>query len=71
MGRPPGPTRHVTSLKTTWKTVPANAKVKGRCHDNRVSLIMEFAESGAGDETIMESLALWTIRCFFTTVTSG
>ncbi len=31
-----------------------NAKVKGRWHDNRHTLITELAESGAGDETIME-----------------
>lgn len=52
--RPSDPTRHVTSLKTAWKTVRANAKVKGRWHDNRHTLITELAESGAGDETIME-----------------
>jgi hypothetical protein len=28
--------------------------VKGRWHDNRHTLITELAESGAGDETIME-----------------
>jgi integrase len=48
------PTRHVTSLKTAWKNVRKNAKVKGRWHDNRHTLITELAESGAGDETIME-----------------
>jgi site-specific recombinase XerD len=51
---PSDPTRHVTSLKTAWKTVRAKAKVKGRWHDNRHTLITELAESGAGDETIME-----------------
>jgi hypothetical protein len=30
------------------------AGVSGRWHDNRHTLITEFAESGAGDETIME-----------------
>jgi integrase len=30
------------------------AKVKGRWQDNRHTLITELAESGAGDETIME-----------------
>jgi integrase len=34
--------------------VRKNAKVKGRWHDNRHTLITELAESGAGDETIME-----------------
>ena len=31
-----------------------HAKVKGRWHDNRHTLITELAESGAGDETILE-----------------
>jgi integrase len=52
--RPSDPTRHVTSLKTAWKNVRKNAKVKGRWHDNRHTLITELAESRAGDETIME-----------------
>jgi integrase len=46
--------RHITSFKTAWKTARTNAKVKGRWHDNRHTLITELAESGAGDETIME-----------------
>jgi len=33
---------------------PQERKVKGRWHDNRHTLITELAESGAGDETIME-----------------
>lgn len=52
--RPSDPTRHVTSLKTAWKNMRSKAKVKGRWHDNRHTLITELAESGAGDETIME-----------------
>jgi len=52
--RPSDPTRHITSFKTAWKTMRKNAKVKGRWHDNRHTLITELAESGAGDETIME-----------------
>jgi integrase len=52
--RPSDPTRHVTSLKTAWKNARKNAKVSGRWHDNRHTLITELAESGAGDETIME-----------------
>jgi integrase len=51
---PSDPTRHVTSLKTAWKNVRKKAMVKGRWHDNRHTLITELAESGAGDETIME-----------------
>jgi integrase len=34
--------------------VRKEANVKGRWHDNRHTLITELAESGAGDETIME-----------------
>jgi integrase len=51
---PSDPTRHVTSFKTAWKNMRKEAKVTGRWHDNRHSLITELAESGAGDETIME-----------------
>lgn len=48
------PTRHVTTLKTAWNSIRKNAKVSGRWHDNRHTLITELAESGAGDETIMQ-----------------
>jgi integrase len=51
---PSDPTHHVTSLKTAWKTIRRNSGVKGRWHDNRHTLITELAESGAGDETIMQ-----------------
>jgi hypothetical protein len=34
--------------------VRKNAKVKGRWHDNRHTLITDLAESGAGDQTIMD-----------------
>jgi integrase len=47
------PSRSITTLKTAWGTVRKNAKVTGRWHDNRHTLITELAESGAGDETIM------------------
>jgi integrase len=50
---PSDPARHITSFKTAWKTTRTNAKVKGRWHDNRHTLITELAENGAGDETIM------------------
>ncbi|WP_158944975.1 site-specific integrase [Granulicella sp. S190] len=46
------PTRSVTSLKTAWNGVRATAKVQGRWHDARHTLITELAESGAGNETI-------------------
>jgi integrase len=48
------PTRHVTTLKTAWTNVRDNADVTGRFHDNRHTLITELAESGAGDQTIMD-----------------
>jgi hypothetical protein len=52
--RPSDPTHHVTTLKTAWTNVRDNAKVTGRLHDNRHTLITELAESGAGDQTIMD-----------------
>jgi integrase len=51
---PSDPTRPVTTLKTAWTNVRENAKVIGRFHDNRHTLITELAESGAGDQTIMD-----------------
>lgn len=51
---PKDPTRPVTTLKTAWANVRANANVKGRWHDNRHTLITDLAESGAGDQTIMD-----------------
>jgi integrase len=44
----------ITTLKTAWTTVRRDAKVTGRWHDNRHTLITELAESGVGDGTIME-----------------
>ena len=52
-GQPNVPTRPVTTLKTAWTKVRDNAKVVGRWHDNRHTLVTELAESGAGDEVIM------------------
>jgi len=51
---PSDPTRPVTTLKTAWNNVRKNARVKGRWHDNRHTLITDLAESGAGDQTIMD-----------------
>jgi len=51
---PSDPTRPVTTLKTAWNNVRKNAKVTGRWHDNRHTLITDLAESGAGDQTIMD-----------------
>jgi integrase len=52
--RPHDPTRPVTTLKTAWKNLRLKAKVQGRWHDNRHTLITELAENGAGDQTIMD-----------------
>ena len=52
--QPTNPTRHVTTLKTAWSKVRENSGVTGRWHDNRHTLITELAESGAGDQTIMD-----------------
>jgi integrase len=40
-------------LKSARAKVCENAKVVGRWHDNRHTLVTELAESGAGDEVIM------------------
>ena len=52
--QPTDPARHVTTLKTVWTRVRENAGVTGRWHDNRHTLVTELAESGAGDQTIMD-----------------
>ena len=52
-GQPNDPTCPVTTLKTAWTKVRDKAKVVGRWHDNRHTLVTELAESGAGDEVIM------------------
>jgi integrase len=52
--RPWDPTRHVTTLKTAWKNIRANANVTGRWHDHRHTLITQLAEGGAGEETIRQ-----------------
>jgi integrase len=52
-GQPNDPTRPVTTLRTAWTKVRDKAKVVGRWHDNRHTLVTELAESGAGDEVIM------------------
>jgi integrase len=51
---PKDPTVAIVSMKTAWKSIRTRAAVSGRWHDNRHTLITELAESGAGDETIME-----------------
>jgi integrase len=52
--RPADPSRPVTTLKTAWNNVRKRAGIKGRWHDNRHTLITDLAESGAGDQTIMD-----------------
>ena len=44
----------MTTLKTVWNNIREKANVKGRWHDSRHTLITELAESGAGDQTIMD-----------------
>ena len=40
-------------MRTAWTKVRDKAKVVGRWHDNRHTLVTELAESGAGDKVIM------------------
>ena len=51
---PKDPAVAVTTLKTAWRKVREAAGVTGRWHDARHTLITELAESGAGDQTIMQ-----------------
>ena len=39
------------ALKTAWQNLREKAKVTGRWHDNRHTLVTELAESGASDQT--------------------
>jgi integrase len=48
------PTRPMTTLKTVWQKIKLDAGVTGRWHDTRHTLVTELAESGAGDQTIMD-----------------
>ncbi len=48
------PRKPITTLKTAWSNARKRAKVTGRWHDARHTLITELAESGAGDQTIMD-----------------
>ena len=52
--RPFDPTRPISTLKTAWKNVKDKVGVVGRFHDTRHTLVTELAETGAGDQTIME-----------------
>jgi integrase len=48
------PTRPMTTLKTVWQNIKLDAGVTGRWHDTRHTLVTELAESGAGDQAIMD-----------------
>jgi integrase len=48
------PTRPTTTLKTVWQNIKKKAGITGRWHDTRHTLVTELAESGAGDQTIMD-----------------
>ena len=48
------PTRPITTIKTAWANPKKRAGVTGRLHDSRHTLITELAESGAGDQPIMD-----------------
>jgi hypothetical protein len=52
--RPNDPTRPVTTLKTAWQNLREKAKVTGRWHDSRHTLVTELAESGVSDQMIMD-----------------
>ncbi len=53
--QPTDPTKPMTTLKTAWSKVKADAGVKGRWHDSRHTFITDLAESGeASDETIRD-----------------
>ena len=44
----------MTTLKTVWGNIKETAGITGRWHDTRHTLVTELAESGAGDQTIMD-----------------
>jgi integrase len=48
------PTKAITSFKTAWKNLKIKTGIKIRFHDLRHTAITKLAESGAGDETIMQ-----------------
>jgi integrase len=68
---PSDPTRPVTTLKTAWNNVRTNAKVKGRWHDNRHTLITDLAESGAAIRPSWTSPDTSPNRCSSTIATSA
>jgi integrase len=50
------PTKPVTSFKTAWTTVRAQAGVTGRWHDTRHTVVTQLGESGASPATIMATV---------------
>lgn len=52
--QPTDPERGVTTFKTVWRLVLKDAGVEGRWHDSRHTFVTDHAESGAGDQTIMD-----------------
>lgn len=52
--QPTDPARAVTTFKTVWRLILKQAGVEGRWHDSRHTFITDLAESGAGDQTIMD-----------------
>ena len=52
--QPTDPARGVTTFKTVWRLILRDAGVSGRWHDSRHTFITDLAESGAGDQTIMD-----------------
>ena len=52
--QPTDPARGVTTFKTVWRLILKEAGVEGRWHDSRHTFITDLAESGAGDQTIMD-----------------
>lgn len=52
--QPTDPTRGCTTFRTVWARVLEAAGIEGRWHDSRHTFITDLAESGAGDQTIMD-----------------
>jgi hypothetical protein len=48
----------MTTLKTVWGNIKGTAGITGRWHETRHTLITELAESGAGDQTILDIAGL-------------
>ena len=46
--------RRLTTLKTAWRNVRHAASVEGCVHDRRHTVVTRLAESGPGDQPIMD-----------------